>query len=162
MPSSGPNPRRAIALLETGRYQMDDTEAVRALLDVYSESAYAKDVDRFMTMYAPEVRIFDLWGSWEISGATAWREGIAGWFGSLGDDRVVVEFDDVAVVSSGDLATITAMVGYSAESAAGDRVRQMTNRLTWVLSRTDAAWLVSHEHTSAPVDDATGKVILSR
>ena len=140
---------------------MADQDDVRALLDVYIASAYAKDVDRFMTMYADGVRVFDLWGTWEVLGAGAWREGIAGWFGSLGEERVVVEFDDVEVTVGGDLASLTAMVGYSAESAAGDRVRQMTNRLTWVLSRTDA-WRIIHEHTSAPADDATGKVILER
>jgi uncharacterized protein (TIGR02246 family) len=141
---------------------MTDEDDVRALLTVYRESAYAKDVARFMTMYAEGVRVFDLWGSWEVTGAAAWGEGIAGWFGSLGDDRVVVDFDDIAVSVGGDLAAVSAMVGYSAESASGERVRQMTNRLTWVLARTDGGWRVTHEHTSAPVDDATGKVILAR
>jgi uncharacterized protein (TIGR02246 family) len=141
---------------------MTDEDDVRALLTVYSESAYAKDVNRFMTMYANGVRVFDLWGSWEIAGAPTWRESIAGWFGSLGDERVVAEFDDIDVSVGGDLAAITAMVGYSAESATGDRVRQMTNRLSWVLSRTDGKWTVIHEHTSAPVGMESGKVILER
>jgi uncharacterized protein (TIGR02246 family) len=141
---------------------MTDEDDVRALLTVYRESAYAKDAARFMTMYAEDVRVFDLWGSWEVTGAAAWGEGIGGWFGSLGDDRVVVDFDDIAVSVGGDLAAVSAMVGYSAESASGERVRQMTNRLTWVLALTDGVWRVTHEHTSAPVDDATGKVILAR
>jgi len=135
---------------------------VSELLTVYSESAYAKDVDRFMTNYADDVRVFDLWGSWEIRGGTAWREGIAGWFDSLGDDRVVVEFDDVEVAVSGELAALNAFVVYSAESASGERTRQMTNRLSWTLSRQSGAWRVTHEHTSAPVDPETGKVMLSR
>jgi len=135
---------------------------VSELLTVYSESAYAKDIDRFMTNYADDVRVFDLWGSWEIRGAATWREGIAGWFDSLGDDRVVVEFDDVEVAVSGELATLSAFVTYSAEAASGERIRQMTNRLSWTLSRQDGAWRVTHEHTSAPVDAETGKVMLSR
>jgi len=135
---------------------------VSELLTVYSESAYAKDIDRFMTNYADDVRVFDLWGSWEIRGAATWREGITGWFDSLGDDRVVVEFDDVEVAVSGELATLSAFVTYSAEAASGERIRQMTNRLSWTLSRQDGAWRVTHEHTSAPVDAETGKVMLSR
>jgi uncharacterized protein (TIGR02246 family) len=141
---------------------MTENDDVLDLLTRYSESAYEKDVDRFMTMYAPDVRIFDLWGSWESIGADAWRDGIAGWFGSLGEDRVVVEFDDVDVSASGDLATVTAMVGYSGENATGERIREMTNRLTWVLKRTDGEWRVVHEHTSAPVEMDSGKVILAR
>ena len=135
---------------------------VSSLLTVYSEAAYAKDVDRFMTNYSADVRVFDLWGSWEIRGAASWRQGIAGWFDSLGEDRVVVEFDDVDVALSGDLAALSAFVAYSAESASGDRIRQMTNRLSWTLSRQSGAWRVTHEHTSAPVDPETGKVMLSR
>lgn len=141
---------------------MTDENDVRAVLTVYSESAYAKDVDRFMTMYADGVRVFDLWGSWESVGAAAWRESISGWFGSLDDERVVADFEDIAVSIGGDLAALTAMVGYSAESATGDRVRQMTNRLSWVLARSDGEWRVIHEHTSAPVGMETGKVILER
>ena len=141
---------------------MTDADDVAALLTVYSEAAYAKDVDRFMTNYAEEVRVFDLWGSWQVTGAAAWGEGIAGWFGSLGDDRVVVEFDEVDVAVGGELAAVNAFVAYSAESASGERIRQMTNRLSWTLTRRDGAWLVTHEHTSAPVDPESGKVILSR
>ena len=141
---------------------MTDTDDVRSLLAVYSESALAKDVDRFMTIYADDVRIFDLWGTWQISGVSAWRHGITAWFGSVGDDLVVVDFDDVAISVGGDLAALTAMIEYSAQTPAGERVRQMANRLTWVLARTDASWRVIHEHTSAPVDDATGTVILQR
>ena len=141
---------------------MTDREDVAQLLATYSDAAYGKDVDRFMTLYAPTVRVFDLWGAWEVRGAEAWRESVSGWFGSLGDERVVVEFDEVDIALGGDAGSVVALVAYSAESASGDRIRQMTNRLTWVLARTDGLWRVTHEHTSAPVDDATGKVILAR
>jgi len=141
---------------------MTDEDDVRALLSVYSESALAKDVDRFMTMYATDVRVFDLWGSWELAGVAPWRDQIAEWFGSLGDERTIADFDSIEVSVGGDLATLTAMVDYSAESPSGERVRQMTNRLTWVLARTDGTWRVTHEHTSAPADVDTGKVILER
>jgi len=141
---------------------MTDEDDVRALLSVYSESALAKDVDRFMTMYATDVRVFDLWGSWELAGVAPWRDQIAEWFGSLGDERTIADFDSIEVSVGGDLATLTAMVDYSAESPSGERVRQMTNRLTWVLARTHGTWQVTHEHTSAPADVDTGKVILER
>ena len=38
----------------------------------------------------------------------------------------------------------------------------MQNRLTWVLKQKDGAWKIVHEHTSAPVDFETAKVILQR
>jgi uncharacterized protein (TIGR02246 family) len=141
---------------------MTDHDDVRALLTQYSDSAYRKDVDGFISMYAADVRVFDLWGSWEVSGASNWREGNAGWFGSLGAARVVVEFSEVDVSVGGDLATVAAMIQYSGESPEGSIEREMANRLTWVLARVDGAWRVTHEHTSAPVDMESSKVILSR
>ncbi|MBK4348974.1 YybH family protein [Lacisediminihabitans changchengi] len=139
----------------------DQNSDVTALLTTYSAAAYAKDVDLFMTSYADDVRVFDLWGSWLITGAATWRESIAGWFGSLGDERVIVDFEDIEIAVGGDLAALNGLVQYSAESTSGERLRQMTNRITWTLARRNGAWLITHEHTSAPVDEATGKVILS-
>jgi len=141
---------------------MTDHDDVAALLDTYVDSAYRKDVDGFIAMYAENVRIFDLWGSWQVRGAANWRTGIAEWFGSLGEGRVVVEFSEVEVSVGGDVAAISAMIQYSGESPAGLTEREMANRLTWILKRTDGAWLVTHEHTSAPVDMDSGKVILAR
>lgn len=141
---------------------MADEDDVRALLDVYSESAHAQDTDRFLTLFADDVRIFDLWNTWEYVGAEAWRESVVGWFSSLGDDRVVVSFADVDVTVGGDLASVSAFATYAAVSSSGERLRQLQNRLTWVLARRDGRWLVTHEHTSSPVDDSTGKVVLAR
>jgi uncharacterized protein (TIGR02246 family) len=141
---------------------LDQNRQIDGLLKVYSEAAFAKNVDAFMANYADDVRVFDLWGSWEIRGAAAWREGIAGWFGSLGEDRVVVDFTDIDVSVDGDLAALNGFVAYSAETTSGERIRQMTNRISWTLVRRDDRWLVAHEHTSAPVDSETGKVILAR
>jgi ketosteroid isomerase-like protein len=39
----------------------------------------------------------------------------------------------------------------------------MNNRLTWALHKSaDGTWKVVHEHTSSPVEMATGKVDLKR
>ncbi|WP_072803461.1 YybH family protein [Rhodococcoides yunnanense] len=140
---------------------MADEDDVRALLDVYTESAYAKDTDRFLTLFDQGVRIFDLWSTWEYVGLPAWAESVGQWFSSLGEDRVVVEFAEVEVTVGGDLASVSAFATYAAVSASGERLRQLQNRLTWVLVRREGRWLVTHEHTSAPVDDS-GKVILAR
>jgi len=139
-----------------------DHDDVVALLGRYSDSAYRKDVEAFMSMYASEVRVFDLWGSWEVKGASSWRDGIAGWFESLGAGRVVCEFTDVEVFTGGDLAALSAMIQYSGESPEGAIEREMANRLTWTLTRVNGVWRVIHEHTSAPVDMGSSKVILAR
>jgi ketosteroid isomerase-like protein len=108
------------------------------------------------------VRVFDMWGAWSHDGIDTWREMAEGWFGSLGDERVRVEFDDVQTTVGEDVAVLSAFVTFAGLSADGNELRSMNNRLTWGLRKTAGTWKVVHEHTSAPVEMATGKVDLKR
>ena len=136
--------------------------AVGAVLEEYRDAVHAKDVDRFVAIFADDVRVFDMWGTWSHDGIDAWRRMAEGWFGSLGDELVRVEFDDVQTTVSDDVAVLSAFVTFTGLSADGDELRSLNNRLTWGLRKTDGRWKVVHEHTSAPVEMATGKVDLKR
>ena len=135
---------------------------LHALLDTYRAAILAKDLDAFTALYDPHVRVFELWGTWQFDDAAAWRDGIAGWFASLGEERVRVGFDDVRIEADGSLAALACFVSYTAIAPDDRTLRSMTNRLGWTLRRGDAGWRVVHEHTSAPVDVDTGKVKLER
>jgi ketosteroid isomerase-like protein len=142
---------------------MEMTEkAIRKTLDGYKASVFAKDVDAIVALYGPDARIFDMWGEWAYEGAESWRRMVAEWFGSLGTERVRVEFDDVRTVAAGDVAMVHAFVTYKGLSAEGAELRAMTNRLTWKLRQRDGALKIIHEHTSAPADFKTGKIIPQR
>ncbi|UQN06606.1 SgcJ/EcaC family oxidoreductase [Deinococcus sp. QL22] len=132
------------------------------LLDAYIAAVFDKNVEAFMALYADQVCVFDLWGHWAYQGAEAWRGMVVGWFGSLGTERVRVEMQDVQTVRADQLAVIHAAVTYSGLSAEGVRLRSMHNRLTLVCQPDKDAWKIIHEHSSAPVDLATQKVILQR
>ena len=67
------------------------------------------------------------------------RDGIAGWFESLGAGRVVCEFSDIEVSTGGDLAALSAMIQYSGDSPEGAIEREMANRLTWTLTLSTAS-----------------------
>jgi len=135
---------------------------VGSLLEAYRDAVHAKDVDAFVAIFADDVRVFDMWGAWSHDGIDSWREMAEGWFGSLGDERVRVEFEDVQTAGGDDAAVLSAFVTFAGLSADGMELRSMNNRLTWGLRKTDGTWKVVHEHTSAPVDMATGKVDLER
>jgi uncharacterized protein (TIGR02246 family) len=136
--------------------------AVGAVLEEYRDAVHAKDVDRFVAIFADDVRVFDMWGTWSHDGIDPWREMAEGWFGSLGNELVRVEFDDVQTTVGDDVAVLSAFVTFTGLSADGDELRSLNNRLTWGLRKTDGRWKVVHEHTSAPVEMATGKVDLKR
>jgi uncharacterized protein (TIGR02246 family) len=135
---------------------------VESLLDAYRDAVDAKDVDAFVAIFADDVRVFDMWGTWSHDGIDAWREMAESWFGSLGDERVRVDFDDVQTTVGEDVAVLSAFVTFAGLSADGEELRSMNNRLTWGLRTVDGTWKVVHEHTSAPVEMATGKVDLRR
>jgi ketosteroid isomerase-like protein len=70
--------------------------------------------------------------------------------------------DAVRTLVGHDIAVAHALISYQDVSATGEVVRAMLNRLTWVLKPHGGAWKIVHEHTSAPVDGETLKVILQR
>ena len=137
-------------------------QPIRNVLDAYAAAVLAKDADAFAALYAPDVRVFNLWTKWSDDGVEAWRAMAVDWFGSLGPERVVVDWDDVRTNVTDELAVLQAYLSYQAVSAESVELRRMSNRLTWVLKPTNGAWRIIHEHTSAPVDAGTMKAILKR
>ena len=139
----------------------DADQPIRAVLAAYQAAVLAKDVEAFVSIYADDARIFELWGTWEHDIAS-WREMAKGWFAFLGDQRSVVTAHDVRAQVSGDMAMLSASLTYTAVDAAGQDLRSLDNRLSWVLRQRGGRWLVVHEHTSAPLAHEDGKGILKR
>lgn len=138
---------------------------VARLLAAYESAVYKKDVRSFMHLYDPDVRVFDAWGVWLYEGAEAWQRAIEGWFSSLGTERVKVSFQDVRSWAGKDVSAVSAVsavVTYAGLSAAGDPMRSMHNRVTWVLRSSGHVNRIVHEHTSAPIGFEDAKAILVR
>ncbi len=135
---------------------------VQAALERYAAAVRAKDVEAFVALYAADVHVFDMWGRWSLRGIQAWREMAHGWFASLGEEYVVVGFEDVEAVAADDLAIGHATATYTAYSAEGTRLRSLDNRITLALRRRDGDWRIVHEHTSAPIEHASLKAVLRR
>jgi uncharacterized protein (TIGR02246 family) len=142
---------------------MSNRGPVDELLARYSRAVYAKDVDAFVALYDTDARVFDMWGRWAYDGTTEWRQMAAEWFGSLGAEKVAVEVGGVQTVTAGDVAAAHAYLTFKGLSGDDQELRAMNNRLTWVLRKNpEGEWKVIHEHTSAPADFDTGKVMLHR
>jgi ketosteroid isomerase-like protein len=142
--------------MQDAEFRIDD------VLGGYAAAVLAKDVEAFMMLYSDNVVVYDLWGEWSYDGASAWRAVVTDWLGGLDNERVVVSFTDVRTFATGDLAVACAFVTYRAESLAGIFLRSLTNRMTWTLRPVHGGWKIVHEHTSAPADFNTSKVMLQR
>jgi ketosteroid isomerase-like protein len=132
------------------------------VLESYESAVFRKDVDAFMRLYDPDVRVFDAWGVWAYEGADAWRRAVEGWLGSLGAERVKVTFGEVKSRPGKDLSSLSAIVTYASLSPEGAELRAMQNRITWVLRTVGHVPRIVHEHTSAPLGFDDMKAILVR
>jgi ketosteroid isomerase-like protein len=139
----------------------DVDKDIARILGTYASAVFAKDVEAFMRLYDPGVRVFDTWGVWSYEGAEAWQRTVEGWFTSLGTERVKVRFEDVRTTMGKDMASVSAIVTYAGHSADGEPLRAMQNRLTWVLRTVGHVLRIVHEHTSAPVAFEDSKAILA-
>ena len=124
--------------------------SVEAVAEAYRQAVFRRDVDGFVALYDPEVRIFDTWSERSYEGASAWRAMAEKWFSSLGEERVEVRFDDMRCEGGAGWATVSARVRYAARSAEGRELRSMHNRLSWMLKAEGTGWKIVHEHTSVP------------
>ncbi len=142
---------------------MSDIEKqAHQVLDSYKAAVLAADAAALMRLYHPAARVFDAWGVWLYEGAPAWQRAVEGWFTSLGSEKVRVSFSDVQVLGDQRMAILSAIVSYAAESAQGQPLRTMQNRITWGLQESGHVLRIVHEHTSAPVGFEDSKAILAR
>lgn len=142
---------------------MSDTEKeVRRVIGSYEAAVFSRDVEAFMRLYHPTVRVFDAWGVWLYEGAPSWQIAVEGWFASLGTERVKVSFAEVQIAGDQALGILSAIVTYAAESIRGEPLRSMQNRITWVLRESGHVFRIVHEHTSAPIGFEDSKAILAR
>jgi len=135
---------------------------VHRVIGSYAAAVHARDVEAFMRLYSPTVRVFDAWGVWLYEGAPSWRIAVEGWFASLGSERVKVSFSELQSTAEHTVAVVSAIVTYAAESAQGEPLRSMQNRITWVLRESGHVFRIAHEHTSAPIGFEDSKAILTR
>lgn len=140
----------------------DLEQSTNRLLAAYKTAVHDRDIDAFMRLYDPKVRVFDAWGIWLYEDAERWQRAVEAWFGSLGTERVVVSFDDVMTWGDDNLASLSAVVTYASVSAQGEPLRSMQNRLSWLLKTRSHQLRVLHEHTSAPIGFDDMKAILIR
>ncbi|MCU9614333.1 nuclear transport factor 2 family protein [Caldibacillus lycopersici] len=137
---------------------------IQDVLENYKCAVYEKDVERFLSTYDVEVHIYDCWGNWESKGISTWRESVSAWFKSLREDGVSlkVDFNDLVVEENLNLAFVHCAVTFSAhEEVSGDKLRQITNRITFGLRKVNESWSIFHELSSIPINTETGSGIFN-
>jgi ketosteroid isomerase-like protein len=135
-----------VTLTETLPTQKTDEAGIRAILDAIVVGYRARDAAAIGRHYLPDARIADLAPpllrrGFHPEGVQAWLDG---WDGPVEIDtrHLLVEVDGALAVAHG-LQHVRARAR-SGEDAA------WWSRITRIFARTQAGWLIAHEHESVP------------
>ena len=128
--------------------------------DIYKNSAWEKDAKAMADLYSDEAILFDMWDDGYISDASKWAAVIENWLGSLGDEKVKVDFEMINIHQSGDVGFANALIQFQAIAKDDSVLRTMKNRITIGCAKFGDSWKVMHQHTSAPVSSNGLKAIL--
>jgi ketosteroid isomerase-like protein len=132
----------------------DQIKDIRDFFHVYKRAAWERDYHSMVNLYDENVIIYDLWNLGYSLGLHEWSASIKEWFGSLKEEHVNVEFDMISIQESEMVSFASALVIFQAGSRDGTILREMKNRMTVGLVRTDNGWKVTHQHTSLPISSS--------
>ncbi len=126
---------------------------LRALLDRWSEACRIKDIDRLMSLYAPDITYFDVVPPLQFTGADPVRRNFLRWFDSY-ESSIGVETRDLRIRVSGDVAFAHMLHRTSGTLKNGQEVGYWV-RATVCCQRSNHRWLITHEHISVPINPGT-------
>ncbi len=131
---------------------------VRALLDRWSAAIRAKDIDRTMSLYAPDIVYFDLVPPLQYVGADAVRRNFLRWFTSW-KSPIGVEIRDLHILARGETAFAYLLHRTSGTLMDGREVDYWV-RATVGCHLSGGTWLIGHEHISFPVNPQTWTAVM--
>jgi uncharacterized protein (TIGR02246 family) len=138
---------------------MASTESeIRTLLESWSAAAGAKDIDRLMSLYSPDIVYFDVVPPLQYAGSDAVRANFLRWFGGF-ESSIGQEIRDPHISVSGDIAVAYMLIRASGTLKDGREVGYWV-RATVSCKRSDHRWLIRHEHISLPFDFERGSVAI--
>ena len=138
----------------------NNISSVQEALERYKEAVVEQDVEKLLSAYSSDIHIYDCWGRWECKGKNAWSESVTEWFNGLKEEGVKLQvvFNDLVIEEGENTAFSHCALTYAAYNVEKEeKLRQITNRFTFCLKKANGFWLITHEHSSLPIDMQNGK-----
>jgi ketosteroid isomerase-like protein len=130
---------------------------IRQLVQNYAEAISAKDIDRVMSFFAPNLLSFDLEPPLRYTGADnkrrRWQEGFAAY------PSIAYEVRELKITTEGELAFVNCLNHFKGTLANG-HITDAWVRWTACLRRLEGVWLIVHDHVSVPADLKHGQAVL--
>jgi uncharacterized protein (TIGR02246 family) len=133
---------------------------IRALYDRWAKAFEAKDIDGIMSVYAPgdAVIAYDLVPPLQYKGKDAYRKDYVEFLNQY-DGPIHVEYQDMRIISSGDVGFIHTLERFTGKLKNG-QPSDLWLRATSGVRKVNGKWRIVHDHVSVPVDFETGKAAL--
>jgi uncharacterized protein (TIGR02246 family) len=133
---------------------------IRQLIDAWRSALCARDLDRLMSHYAPDVLFFDAVPPYQHRGALAYRRSWEAMMPFL-PARLGSEIRQLEITVHGDLAFMHCLQRLTNEETKEAATCGWV-RVTACYQRQQGAWSVVHEHVSVPFDPATSQASFIR
>jgi uncharacterized protein (TIGR02246 family) len=132
---------------------------IRALFDRRSEAIRAKDIERLMSVYAPDIVYFDVVPPLQYTGAATMRERFSHWFSGW-ETAIGQDIRDLTILASDDVATAHMLIRASGTLKTGRQVGYWVRTSNWC-RRSNDRWFITHEHVSLPVEFPAGTAAMN-
>lgn len=127
----------------------------------YKDAVWRKDAKALINLYGPEMVAFDMWDQGFYGSLTEWIPEMEHWLGSLGEERVQVEFDRIRLHETDVLGFACGYISFKAIAPDGTVLREMTNRISVGFTNENGNWKVIHQHISAPIRSSDLTAVLN-
>lgn len=144
--------------MDSATSKSNEEAQIRQTIENWVDALRAKDVDRMMSNYTPDILVFGVTPPLQYKGATEYRKKWQEMFDSI-KGAIGYEVRDLTITTRGDIAFSHCL------SRISERVKYENANLPWIrvtlcLQKMDGRWMVTHEHASVPFDVQTGKASL--
>jgi len=129
--------------------------AIRTLIEEWAKAVRAKDIDKVMAYYAPDVVVFDLLPPLQFVGAAHYRQNWAEWFASW-QGLIGYEMRDLTITAGDEVAFSRSLNHITGTRTDGEK-NDVWVRATVCFRKIAGQWKVTHEHLSVPYDMETFK-----
>jgi uncharacterized protein (TIGR02246 family) len=135
----------------------NDEFQIRERLHEWTQALHAKDLDRLMALYAPDVVTFDLMPPSIVLGVEHYRKNFERWFAAM-PGPIDYEIHDLRITRSGGVAFCHSLSHIKAMRANGEKADYWV-RVTVGFEKRDGQWMMIHDHVSTPFDMDTQKAL---
>ncbi len=135
-----------------------DEAQIRALVDDWASALRAKDINRLMASYAPDVLTFDVVNPLQRKGLDAARKRAEEWISSW-QGPIECEIRERTITTGGNVAFSHNLSHFNGKKMDGGDI-DMWIRATLCYRKSDGRWNVTHEHVSVPFDPESGQASL--